>query len=80
MKNAESPLRRIRPDNDPIELTKEYKKIRRKLERKIKAKIGKKTGKGYRYLYWAAKKEILKEEFGIDWKSPRELNPNAKFD
>ena len=80
MNNAESPLRKIRPDNDPVELTKEYKAIKRKLEKKIIAKIGRNNGKGYRFLYWAAKKEILKAEFGIDWKSPRELNPRAKFD
>jgi len=31
-------------------------------------------------MYWAAKKELLKKEYGIDWKSPAEMNPYALFD
>jgi Zn-dependent protease with chaperone function len=29
---------------------------------------------------WRRKKEILKEEFGIDWYSTAEMNPGARFD
>lgn len=29
---------------------------------------------------WNRKKQILKEEFGIEWYSPREMNPGARFD
>jgi hypothetical protein len=29
---------------------------------------------------WRRKKEILKEEFDIDWFTPSEMNPGARFD
>jgi hypothetical protein len=29
---------------------------------------------------WETQKEILKEKYNIDWKSPAELNPYARFD
>jgi len=29
---------------------------------------------------WAEQKHILKEKHGIDWKSPKEMNPLARFD
>ena len=29
--------------------------------------------------YPGLKKEILKKDYGIDWKSPQELNPRIKF-
>lgn len=30
--------------------------------------------------FWAEKKRILKAEYGIDWKSPAEMNPEVVFD
>ena len=30
--------------------------------------------------YCAAQKRILKEDYGIDWRTPAELNPNTRFD
>ena len=35
---------------------------------------------GYCHKYWYYKKKYLKEIYGIDWKSPAELNPNTIFD
>ncbi|TWU48967.1 hypothetical protein Poly51_48710 [Rubripirellula tenax] len=35
---------------------------------------------GFCHLYWRTKKRILKEEFGIDWKTPAEMNPGVMFD
>jgi len=29
---------------------------------------------------WRTKKRILKEQFGIDWKTPAEMNPHVFFD
>lgn len=65
---------------DPVEQTPEYLAIERVLEMRIKAKIGEGGYLGYCFLYWDCKKRILKEEFGIDWKSPEELNPHVRFD
>jgi hypothetical protein len=30
--------------------------------------------------FWDAKKRILKDQFGIQWKTPVELNPGIKYD
>ena len=30
--------------------------------------------------FWAAKKQILREKYGIDWKSPAELNPSFVYE
>lgn len=38
------------------------------------------VGKGYCHILWGCKKEILKEKFNIDWRSPAEMNPHCKFD
>lgn len=66
---------------DPGENTYEYKIIEKELEELIQKKIGSKRRRfGYCHLYWATKKKILKEKYGIDWKSPAELNPRVKFD
>lgn len=35
---------------------------------------------GFCHLYWRTKKRILKDEFGIDWKTPGEMNPGVMFD
>lgn len=35
---------------------------------------------GYCHKYWQIKKQILKELFGLDWKSPAERNPWNNYD
>lgn len=32
------------------------------------------------HLYWETKQRILKEEYGIEWKTPAEMNPNVAYD
>ncbi len=69
--------------HDPIEETPEYQKIEKELEKLIEQRLGDRYHQrpfGFCHIYWDVKKEILKEEFGIDWKSPDELNPNIIFD
>lgn len=65
---------------DPIELTDKYLKIELELERLIRKEIG---GGGYRefcHKYWWTKKNLLKEKYGIEWKSPVDMNPGVIFD
>ena len=38
------------------------------------------VGKGYCHILWGCKKQILKERFNIDWRSPQEMNPHCRFD
>lgn len=42
--------------------------------------VGRPFQMGTCHLIWRRKKQILKEEFGIDWYSPSEMNPGARFD
>lgn len=66
--------------HDPIEKTKEFKAIKDELEAKIKKELPEEFGMGYCHLYWAKKREILKRDYNIDWKSPAQLNPFVRFD
>ena len=35
---------------------------------------------GYCHMFWETKKRLLKEEYGIDWLTPAECNPDIMFD
>ena len=35
---------------------------------------------GFCYVVWGTKKRLLKEKYGIDWRSPDEMNPHVIFD
>ncbi len=69
---------------DEIENTEEYKKISYELEQKINNKIDEegldREQFGFCYKYWEIKKQILKDDYNIDWKSPDELNPDRLYD
>ena len=36
--------------------------------------------RGYCHRVWTTRKRILREQFGIEWLSPREMNPGTAFD
>ncbi len=40
----------------------------------------KKGERGYCHVYWGAKQRILREKYGIEWKSPSDLNPTTRYD
>ena len=54
--------------------------IEKVVETKIIAEIGEGGYLGYCHKYWAVKKRILKEEYGIDWLSPAEKESGVSFD
>ena len=66
--------------HDPVEDTPEYQAVKDEVEAKILALIGPSRGMGYCHLYWATKRKILREDYGIEWRSPAVLNPRIKFD
>jgi len=37
-------------------------------------------GLGFCHTYWQIQKEILKKDYGIKWRTPKELNPHCQFD
>src|SRR5437016_279959 len=39
-----------------------------------------KRDKKFALKFWAAKKQVLRRQFGIDWKSPAELNPTITYE
>ena len=65
---------------DRIEDSVKYSRIKDELHQLIVKKVGEFNGIGYCHYYWQAKKSILKEKYGVDWKSPAELNPGIRFD
>lgn len=69
---------------DPIEDTEEYKNIVDELEKKIETRMTIENipigGFGTCHIYWKYKKEILKNDYNIDWESPAELNLDVIFD
>jgi len=32
------------------------------------------------HIFWHEKKRVLKEKYGIDWKTPSQMNPDINFD
>src|SRR5262245_50682440 len=44
------------------------------------AERGVSPGFGTCHYFWQTKKRILKEKYGIDWRTPAEMNPNVYFD
>ncbi len=67
-------------NRDPIENDPKYKKIFSLVDQEIGQKLGNSPPMGYCHVIWSMKKQILKDRYGIDWKSPAELNPNIEFD
>lgn len=65
---------------DPVELTPEYLDIRYELEEKIDDALDHERGY-YDYCkeYWLAKRLILRNDYGIRWQSPAQLNPTMEF-
>ena len=37
-------------------------------------------GTGVCHIFWARKKEILKQKYGIEWQSPKDLDPTTFYD
>ena len=53
-----------------------FKKVDKILEEEFEGQ----TGLGLCHIKWLRKKQLLKEMYNIDWKSPAELNPWINFD
>ncbi len=69
--------------SDPIEKNPEFLKIIKTAEEKAEyllesEKIKKEIG--YCHYFWNEKRRILKNEFGVSWLTPPELNPDVCFD
>lgn len=72
-------------EHDPVEDTDLYKRIVKAVDRLAELKAIEDTGArpgiiGFCHAHWAAKKVILRDCFGLAWKTPAEMNPLVLFD
>ena len=65
---------------EPVEYTDEYLAIEPEMERLIRAETGEGGWTGFCHTYWAVKKKVLKEHFGIDWLSIDDRFPGLLID
>jgi hypothetical protein len=65
---------------DPISDDPVYAWVIKEAGLRASEEIGKPYEMGSCHLVWRRMKEILKEEFDITWYSPREMNPQVRFD
>ena len=67
--------------HDPIEDTAGYKAVIKDVEKELDHLLkDKPRNMGFCHIYWYEKKRILKEKYGIEWKSPALMNPRVRFD
>jgi hypothetical protein len=69
--------------HDPVEDEPRYADIFKAIDDEVKELLvnhPQRGGEGFVNIYWSAKKNLLKQKYGIDWRSPGELNPQVRFD
>lgn len=66
---------------DPVEYTRMWEKIYYEVEDELDARFADtKRHMGFCFMYWNAKRDLLKKKYGIDWRSPSQMNPRVIFD
>lgn len=66
---------------DPIERDEAYLAVRFDVEKKVDEILSSEEESNVPFClrYWNTKREVLKKDFAIDWKTPAELNPDVSF-
>lgn len=66
---------------DPVEYTWQWENAYYDVEERLADRFANAPRHmGFCFLYWSAKAELLKDDYGIDWKSPSLMNPRVIFD
>ena len=68
---------------DPLDDDPDYSPLIQAVEERVNLELeaeGRNRGFGSCHMVWWKKKRILWEEYGIDWKTPAELNPHIIYD
>ena len=66
---------------DPVEYSWEWEKIYYDVEAELDRRlVNVPRQMGFCFQYWAMKRELLMEKYGIDWRSPSQMNPRVMFD
>lgn len=67
--------------HDPVEWTAAYESVIDEAERKIESCLeDHPRGMGFCFEYWSTKARVLREDYGIAWRSPAQMNPGVIFD
>lgn len=69
--------------HDPVEEDPRYAEVFKTIDDEVKGLLAnhpQRGGEGFVNIYWRTKKDLLKRKYGIDWRSPGELNPHVLFD
>ncbi len=69
--------------HDPVEDDPRYAEIFRSIDDEVKALLvdhPQRGGEGFVNIYWQTKKNLLKQKYNIDWRSPGEMNSHVLFD
>ncbi len=66
---------------DPVEYTRKWEKIYYDLEDELNERFQSvPRHMGLCFRIWSTKKDILKNKYGIEWRSPSQMNPRVRFD
>lgn len=66
---------------DPVEYSWEWEKIYYDVEAELDRRLANVPRQmGFCFQYWSMKRELLMEKYGIDWRSPSQMNPRVMFD
>ena len=68
-------------ERDPIEDDPKFKPWFDAADREARLRVAQWEGQmGYCHLLCGAKQDILKRKYGIEWRTPMEMNPDVLFD
>lgn len=66
---------------DRVEYTYKWENIYYDVEAKLEERFANAPRQmGFCFHFWSAKRELLAEEYGIEWRSPAQMNPHVMFD
>lgn len=67
--------------HDPVEWSARWEEVIDDAQREVDEQLADEPrGMGFCFAYWSALRNILKEKYGLDWRSPSEMNPGVLFD
>lgn len=67
--------------HDPKEYDPQIRPVIEKAEREAELELADwPRAEGFCHALWGAQKEILRAKYGIDWRTPAEMNPDVIFD
>ena len=69
--------------HDPVESDPRHAEVFARIDGEVDALLAdhpQRGAEGFCHVWWKTKKRLLEERYGIDWRSPAEMNPHVIFD